>query len=73
MLPVWLLNCDAPSELGVMQYCVPALMYIAMDSAIHPGKQNKYLLILLVFSDLKVGVVTALVTALIEQSSIVTK
>ena len=31
MLPVWFLNCTEPDELGVAQYCVPAVTYVARD------------------------------------------
>ncbi|KAJ8039415.1 hypothetical protein HOLleu_17130 [Holothuria leucospilota] len=35
VLPVWMLNCKEPTELGVAQYCVPAVMYIARDEWTH--------------------------------------
>ncbi|XP_066293696.1 uncharacterized protein [Branchiostoma lanceolatum] len=31
VLPVWVSNCADPTALGVAQYCVPAVMYIAQD------------------------------------------
>ncbi|XP_033642970.1 uncharacterized protein LOC117303038 [Asterias rubens] len=31
VLPVWMSNCATPDELGVAQYCIPALMYVAQD------------------------------------------
>jgi hypothetical protein len=37
ILPVWLLNCSSADGLGVAQYCVPALMYIAQNEWIDEG------------------------------------
>ncbi|XP_078604259.1 uncharacterized protein LOC144878002 isoform X2 [Branchiostoma floridae x Branchiostoma japonicum] len=31
VLPVWVSNCADPTALGVAQFCVPAVMYIAQD------------------------------------------
>ncbi|XP_038045613.1 uncharacterized protein LOC119720130 [Patiria miniata] len=31
MFPVWMMNCAEPNELGVAQYCIPALTYVAQD------------------------------------------
>ncbi|XP_022101027.1 uncharacterized protein LOC110984804 [Acanthaster planci] len=31
VFPVWMMNCAEPDELGVAQYCIPALMYVAQD------------------------------------------
>ena len=36
-LPIWLLNCDAPEELGIAQYCVAGLMYVAQDLWVQKG------------------------------------
>ncbi|XP_072176456.1 uncharacterized protein [Diadema setosum] len=35
VLPVWMLNCTDPNEMGVAQYCIPAVMYIAQDKWTH--------------------------------------
>ncbi|KAI0239021.1 hypothetical protein LSAT2_010223 [Lamellibrachia satsuma] len=31
VLPVWMLNCAEPDDLGIAQYCVAALTYVAKD------------------------------------------
>ncbi|XP_077987040.1 uncharacterized protein LOC144441359 [Glandiceps talaboti] len=31
VLPVWMMNCRQPNELGIAQYCVPAVIYVAQD------------------------------------------
>ncbi|PIK37935.1 hypothetical protein BSL78_25225 [Apostichopus japonicus] len=35
VLPVWMINCMEPDKLGVAQYCVPAVLYIARDTWVH--------------------------------------
>ncbi|XP_071481714.1 uncharacterized protein [Diadema antillarum] len=35
VLPVWMLNCTDPNKMGVAQYCIPAVMYIAQDRWTH--------------------------------------
>lgn len=37
VFPVWMLNCASPSEHGVAQYCVPAVLYVAQDEWITHG------------------------------------
>ncbi|XP_041370233.1 uncharacterized protein LOC121384077 [Gigantopelta aegis] len=39
MIPVWMSNCRDPDVLGVAQYCVPALTYIAQDKWTEKGLQ----------------------------------
>ena len=37
MLPVWMVNCSDPNEVGVAQYCIPAVVYVAQDKWTHKG------------------------------------
>ena len=38
VVPVWLLNCEESTDLGVAQYCVPAVAYVAKDHRTHTSK-----------------------------------
>lgn len=40
MLPVWMTN-SLEGELGVAQYCVPAVMYIAQQKWIAKGRSQQ--------------------------------
>ena len=40
MLPVWFLNCTEPDELGVAQYCIPAVTYVARDAWTLSGEKR---------------------------------
>ncbi|XP_070582003.1 titin homolog isoform X2 [Ptychodera flava] len=42
MLPVWMINCCSPSDLGIAQYCVPAVMYVAQDKWTHDDDCLQY-------------------------------
>ena len=37
VLPVWMLNCSEPDELGIAQYCVAALTYVAKNQCTQQG------------------------------------
>jgi len=39
VLPVWLSNSSDPDNMGVAQYCVPALTYIAQQQWTETGNQ----------------------------------
>lgn len=41
MLPVWMTNSTEGDKLGVAQYCVPAVMYIAQQKWIAKGMSEK--------------------------------
>ncbi|XP_041480806.1 uncharacterized protein LOC121428316 [Lytechinus variegatus] len=40
VLPVWMVNCPDPNQLGVAQYCIPAVMYIAQDKWTHTDESS---------------------------------
>ncbi|CAL1534306.1 unnamed protein product [Lymnaea stagnalis] len=46
VLPVWMSNCPSPDDLGVAQYCIPAVTYIAQNSVTwtEPVDANEYAL-----------------------------
>lgn len=41
MLPVWMTNSLEGDKLGVAQYCVPAVMYIAQQKWIGKGRSEQ--------------------------------
>ncbi|KAL9988441.1 hypothetical protein ACROYT_G002886 [Oculina patagonica] len=41
VFPVWMLNCTSPSEHGVAQHCVPAVLYVAQDEWVTHDSSQK--------------------------------
>ena len=51
VVPVWMLNCASPTDHGVAQYCVPAVLYVAQDEWITHGNLTNQLVFCFVIRD----------------------